>query len=404
MTEALIAILALICGTLLGWYLRSKSVPENNSAELDQLRDRLMEAEKRETAATTRVEESQKRIEVEKSRLEEIRKEMKNTFKALAADIAKGNSAEFLKMAGEKFHSLKVTSEKHLDEKKKLIDQNLEGMNKKLETITRQSTELKTSIEESKTETEKLRDTTGKLREVLSSSQRRGQWGERMIEDILNIMGLQENINYKRQKQVESGQRPDFTFILPKGKIINLDVKFPWASYKEFIETDDEQIRKTMKTEFLKRVKEHIKTLSGREYVNPAEGTLDYVMMFIPNESIYGFIHKEDKDMVDFALEKKVLLCSPLTLYAILSLIHQATRNFHMEEKAAEVLNLVETFRKHWSKYGEVMKTLGNSIDSVNRNFDLLKTTRSNQLEKPMNKISEIAQGTIHLQLEEVNE
>ena len=92
-------------------------------------------------------------------------------------------------------------------------------------------------------------------------------------------------------------------------------------------------------------MKNHIKDVAGRNYVNPAEGTVDYVLLFIPNESIYGFINQEDTDLIDYALNKKVLLCSPLTLYAMLSLIYQATRNFAMEEKATEVMNLLDTFR-----------------------------------------------------------
>ena len=73
-------------------------------------------------------------------------------------------------------------------------------------------------------------------------------------------------------------------------------------------------------------------------------------MLFIPNESIYGFINREDTELVDFALENSVLLCSPLTLYAVLSLIHQATRNFIMNERASEVMLLVSQFRRQWIK------------------------------------------------------
>ena len=191
MIETFFTIITLVSGIAIGWVLKSKSIPKtvDNSGELKSLNERLIESEKRESVANTKVEEAKKRFDEEKSRLEKIQSEMETTFKALASDIVKGNSEEFLKMAGDKFNSLKESSEKHLDEKKKLIDQNLEGMNLKLENISKQSTELKTSLEENKSETEKLRDTTGKLREILSSSQKRGQWGERMVEDILQFVG-----------------------------------------------------------------------------------------------------------------------------------------------------------------------------------------------------------------------
>jgi len=115
--------------------------------------------------------------------------------------------------------------------------------------------------------------------------------------------------------------------------------------------------------------------------------------MFIPNESIYGFINQEDTKLIDYALEKKVLLCSPLTLYAMLSLIYQATRNFAMEEKATEVMNLLNAFRLQWDKYVEVMDKMGRSLETAQKDYDTMVGTRKNQLEKPLSKIEEITSG-----------
>ena len=133
-----------------------------------------------------------------------------------------------------------------------------------------------------------------------------------------------------------------------------------------------------------------MKDITKRNYIDPASGTVDYVLMLVPNESIYSFINKEDSEVIDFALENKVLLCSPLTLYAILSLIHQATRNFAMERKATEVMNLLNTFRLQWGKYVEVMDKMGRRIDDAKKEYTNLVTTRTNQLEKPLNKIEDI--------------
>ena len=319
-----------------------------------------------------------------------IKKEMENTFKALAADVNKSNTEEFLKLANDKFENLSKKSDINLEEKKKLIDQNLQEMSKKLESIHKQSTELNANLETNKTETQNLRDTTTKLREILSSSQKRGQWGERMVEDILSFIGLMENVNYKKQATIESGERPDFTFILPKEKIINMDVKFPLAHYEKFIETEDQLVMENEKKDFLKDVKNHIKTISNRNYIDPASGTLDYVLMFIPNESIYSFINQEDNSIIDYALQNKVLLCSPLTLYAILSLINQATRNFAMEERASDVMQLLTKFKEQWEKYVEVIDKMGRSIQTVQKDYEDLISTRKRQLEKPLNQIEDL--------------
>jgi DNA recombination protein RmuC len=327
--------------------------------------------------------------------LDQIKQEMETTFKALAADVNKSNTEDFFKLANDKFQNLSKESDKNLDQKKELIDKNLEEMSKKLDSIQKQSTELNVNIEQNKVETKNLRNTTTKLREILSSSQKRGQWGESMVDDILQFLGLIENINYKRQLQVESGERPDYTFFLPRSKKINMDVKFPLSNYKKYIESDDENIKEISKKDFLKDIKNHIKTITNRAYINPGEGTVDYVLMFIPNESIYSFINKEDQDIINHALSNKVLLCSPLTLYAILALMHQATRNFAMEQKAHEVLALLESFKTQWDEYIKVFDKMGRSIQAAQNDYEKLSTTRRKKLEKPLNEIEKITDDII---------
>tara|TARA_B110001454_G_scaffold20246_1_gene19077 strand:+ start:95 stop:1306 length:1212 start_codon:yes stop_codon:yes gene_type:complete len=394
MLEATIAIISLIMGMGIGWVIRSKSISESNPEKVSTLEAELQSTREAAVVSRTNLENLQQKFEEEKKRLEEIRKEMENAFKAMAADIANNNSETFLKQANEQFKSLKESSEKDLDEKKKLIDKSLTGMNEKLESLHKQSTELKTSIDTSQKTTEVLSENTARLREILSSSQKRGQWGERMVEDILQFVGLMENINYTKQSQVESGQRPDFTFILPQEKRLNMDVKFPLAHYENYLAAESEEAQNSEKSQFLKDVKNHIKSVSGREYINPAEGTLDYVMLFIPNESIYGFINREDTQLVDYALKNHVLLCSPLTLYAVLSLIHQAARNFTMNERASEVMALVDQFRIQWKKYVEQMDKLGRRIDGLSSDFQILVNTRTRGLEKPLDKIENISLST----------
>jgi len=317
-------------------------------------------------------------------------KDFENAFKAIASDIAISNRDDFLKLANSQFKNLSKESDTNLENKKKLIDDNLDQMSKRLKSIEDASIKLNENLEVTTTQTKDLTDTTVKLREILSSSQKRGQWGERIVEDILNVIGLIEGINYTKQSVVDSGERPDFTFILPKEKIINMDVKFPLAHYEKYIDTEDEQVQIHEKNSFLKDVKKHVKDITKRNYIDPASGTLDYVLMLVPNESIYSFINKEDSDVIDFALENKVLLCSPLTLYAILSLINQATRNFEIEEKASDVMALLSTFKSQWEKYVEKMDKMGRSINTAKADYEDLVTTRQRQLEKPLDKIEDI--------------
>ena len=382
MLEAIIAVSCLLAGLTgigVGWWLRAR-VAGGVEAELRAARDGEM-------VARAKLESMEKNVENER----DVRAQMENAFKAMAADIANHNSETFLKQAGQQFKSLRESSEQDLDEKKKLIDKSLSGMNEKLEFIHKQSTELKSSIDTSRKTTETLNENTTRLREILSSSQKRGQWGERMVEDILRFVGLMEKVHYTKQEPLESGQRPDFTFMLPQEKKLNMDVKFPLARYEGYLSAADDGGRAREKDLFLKAVRGHVDSVCGREYINPAEGTLEYVMLFIPNESIYGFINREDSGLVDYALERRVLLCSPLTLYAMLSLIHQATRNFTMNERASEVMALVGRFRDQWKKYVAQMDKMGTQIERLSATFQNLATTRTHMLEKPLDKIETIA-------------
>ena len=378
MEEYLIVLISLIIGIFIGWMLKGRNQP----ADSTEMQNKI-----------TQLTDEKARAEARLEQLDEIKKGMESVFKSLASDIAKENRKDFLNIAGEKLKDISKQADENLIKKKELIDQNLGDMKKTLKSLHDQSVKLTGNLETSSKETQKLQESTSKLREILSSSQKRGQWGERMVEDILDFIGFMEDKNYIKQSQVESGEKPDYTFLLPKEKKLNMDVKFPLANYERYINSELEEEREAQRKEFLKDVKNHIKAVAGRDYVNPAEGTVDYVLLFIPNESIYGFINQEDTDLIDYALAKKVLLCSPLTLYAMLSLIYQATRNFAMEEKTTEVMNLLNAFRLQWEKYVEVMDKMGRSLETAKKDYDTLVSTRKNQLEKPLTQIEEITSG-----------
>jgi len=209
-----------------------------------------------------------------------------------------------------------------------------------------------------------LNKRTENLNEVLSSSQARGQWGERLAEDILRTAGMVEGVNYTKQSTITGGGRPDYCFNMPPDRVLYMDVKFPLDRYQEFIAAPTEELKKVARSEFLKAVRGHVTALSNRDYVDKsADNTVDYVLMFVPNEGISGFIHESDPGMIDFALDRKVVLCSPLALYAYLVVVRQATDSFHTEKAAAEIMQFVNLFHKEWDKYTK-------EVDSVQKAFE----------------------------------
>jgi DNA recombination protein RmuC len=315
--------------------------------------------------------------------------ELKDAFSSLSREALDNNQKSFFELARNQFENLAKSSGLQLDEKKKLIDSTIKEMKSHLENLAKQTTELKGQMENSQLGVSKLNDTTSQLRQILSSSQARGQWGERMVEDILNFIGLKENISYLKQKQEGEG-KPDYTFILPDNRHINMDVKFPLSHYEKYISSDSEIEKKSEKKQFLADVKNHIKSINKRTYIDPEGGTVDYVLMFIPNESIYTFLNQEDHGLVDFSLENKIILCSPITLYAVLSLIRQAVKNFATGKQAGEMQRQIGIFRNQWEKFVEKMDGLGGTIKTLQNKYEELHTTRVRQLEKPVEKINEL--------------
>lgn len=220
-----------------------------------------------------------------------------------------------------------------------------------------------------------------------------GQWGERMADDVLRMCGFVEDINYTKQKTLEAGSRPDFTFLLPRGLKLNMDVKFPLDNYLRWMEAESDMERKGFRDAFLRNIRDKIKEVSTRSYIDPAGNTLDYVLMFIPNEHIYAFIHEQDASVLEDALRSKVIFCSPITLFAVLAVIRQAVDNFALERTSHEILGLFGVFREQWGKFIDQLDKLGKKLTETQKEYDALATTRRKQLERPLAKIERLKSG-----------
>ncbi|MGA0367118.1 MAG: DNA recombination protein RmuC [Ilumatobacteraceae bacterium] len=236
---------------------------------------------------------------------------------------------------------------------------------------------------------------TDKLNDVLSSSQARGQWGERLAEDMLRAAGFVEGVNYSKQATIDGGGRPDYRFDIPPDRVLFMDVKFPLDKYAEYVAADTDQHKAATKDAFIRAVKDRVIELAKRDYVDKAsDNTVDYVLMFIPNESISGFVHEADPKILDFALERKVVLCSPLNLYAFLAVIRQATDAFHTEKTAAEIMQIVNRFQKQWDDYLKAVDKVEKSFHSLESDLASINTggTRFRMLSAQVKKIEKLRQ------------
>ena len=324
--------------------------------------------------------------------------QLQATFGKLSQDALATNSEQFLRLAETKLAAQSKQGETLLDAKKKLIDETVKQIASRLTEV---GTALQTlekdrrqshgtllqQLENTSKVTGALQATTAQLREALANPQRRGQWGERMAEDVLRLAGFIEGINYQKQSANEAGNRPDFTFTLPPDRRVNMDVKFPLPNYLKYLDAPDDTARENSRTAFLRDVRARIREVTTREYIDPAAGTVDYVLVFIPNEQVYGFIHEHDPALLDDALRQKVVLCSPLTLYAMLAVMRQTAENYRLEQTSQQILALLGTFTKEWGKYTELMDKMGKSLDQAVKHYELLTTTRARKLERQLDQI-----------------
>ena len=240
--------------------------------------------------------------------------------------------------------------------------------------------------------TQALATTANGLKEALASTKTRGQWGERIAEDVLRMAGFVENVDYRKQTKVEGGDGlPDFTFELPRGQVLYLDVKFPLSAYLRFLEAGSDAERSAHREAFLRDVRLRIRELAKRDYARQgARTSVDYVLLFLPNETVSSFIHENDATLLDDALKQKVVLCSPLTLFAMLGVIRQAHDNFMIEQTSDEILRVLGGFEQQWERFSGAIDTVGKRLESAQRAFEELNGPRRRQLERPLAQLEHL--------------
>ncbi len=306
---------------------------------------------------------------------------------------------QFLNIAKEKLGSEKQEIKTDLDNKKQAI----ENIFKEIKQLVKETEEkleksdkdrissfsrLKEAIDNQLSITEQLRATTESFKRVLSNNQMRGQFGEQVAENLLKMSGFVRGVDYDFNKeQKSSGTRPDFVIYLPNKTKINVDVKFPYQNLQKMAETEDQATKKELEKEFEKDVREKIKQVSTREYINPDDNTVDFVVLFIPNEMIFSYIYEKMNDLWVEAIKQKVILAGPFSFTAILRLVRQAYDNFRYQKNVQKIITYIKNFEIEFSKYNEEFLKIGERIESLTKQYNLVNSTRTNQLLRTIDKI-----------------
>jgi DNA recombination protein RmuC len=225
---------------------------------------------------------------------------------------------------------------------------------------------------------------TNTMASALGNSRVRGQWGERAAEDVLRSAGFIEGVSYFKQQLLADGSRPDFTFPLPKGYSLNMDVKFPVENYVRLVEATSDADRTGFEKAFLRDVRERVKEVASRSYADPAGGAVDYALLFIPSESVYTEINRLDSTFVDAALSQRVIPCSPLTLFGVLAVVRKAVESFAFQQASDEVLLAMKRFEGEWERFSTGFASLGKQLGTARGTYDQLAGVRTTKLQAPL--------------------
>jgi DNA recombination protein RmuC len=243
-------------------------------------------------------------------------------------------------------------------------------------------------LDEYKIITGGLKESADNLKNILSNNQLRGKYGEEVAENLLKSVGFVRGQNYvANESQDTAATRPDFTIFLPDGTKVNVDAKFPLSALIKYQESEDKTEKERYLREFTADVKQKIKQVTTRDYINPEEKTVDFVILFVPNEMIFSFIYDRLNEAWDEAMKKKVIMAGPFSFTAILRMIFQSYKNFKYQENLYDIIKLIKVFEQEYEKFNAALDILGTRIQSAANQYQTVSVTRTKKLSGVVEKI-----------------
>lgn len=245
----------------------------------------------------------------------------------------------------------------------------------RLEQFSSISEQLKASIETD----ENLRKQTQALSQALSSNSLRGVWGEAQLRKLVELAGLIKHADFSEQATIASADksgRADMVINLPGGKSLAIDSKVPFDKYQEAsaineLATGEElERRKRLLAEHVKAVKGHIDELASRAYWEGLETSPDFVICFVPSESLLSAALDQDAALMEYAFKKNVALASPVSLFSVLKTINYIWRQNADETQVRSMIKLGRELYERVGKVAALAVDLGNKLGSTVKSYN----------------------------------
>lgn len=345
------AVSGLLVGLLigLGLWLRAKSKWQD---EKEALKIHIVTLEKEQEAGADKLKW-----------VEQAESNMREAFSALAGEALRANADALTSRAKGDLKSLVDPLKENLT--------SLDGYVRELESVRKGAYEsLQQRLSQLGETHAKLQETTTTLTQALKSPTVRGRWGELQLRRVVEMAGMVNHVAFDEQATTESG-RPDMIAHLPNQGILPIDSKVPLASYLAAMEATDDRLRKLKLDQHAKAMRERVKELGLKQYWDQFDKAPDFVVMFVPNEACLGAAFEKDPGLLEYAIEKKVLISSPVNLLALLRAVaygwqqHQITDNaIKIAKEGQELYNRLMIFV---DRLDDVGKNLKKSVESYNR-------------------------------------
>src|SRR3984893_15727555 len=348
MEPVVVGVIGLLFGSVIAaLVLRSRSA--GISARLS-LREKELEAEKASLArlqqaytlfppGKARVEsarESERKTSNEKIELvTRASEELRNAFKAMASDALKSNNLSFLVLAKESLERFQTEARGDLDNRQKAVADLVAPVRDSLNKVDAQIQqlevargdaygELRAQVQSLITTQKELQSENGNLVRALRTPNVRGRWGEIQLRRVVEIAGMLNYCDFTEQESVttETGRlRPDLVVKLPGGKHVVVDAKTPLQAFLDAFETTDEDARRACLANHARQVRDHMKTLAGKNYWEQFESTPEFVVMFLPGETFFSAALEQDPGLIEQGVLSRVIPASPTTLIALLKAV-----------------------------------------------------------------------------------
>ncbi len=401
---AIVAILALLLGGAVGWFMGSKPAGElrmriaERDAEAKALDERFRAAVTElatmsERAArsdslaeqldSVRNENAQFRAEragfaEQKKLLEESRGALLTEFENTGAKVLQRNQEEFLKRAEARFKQSEETGEAKIKTLLAPVGERLEKYERQVETLEKQRVDafgqLNGLIQSMREGQEEVRREAQRLGNSLTNAPKaRGRWGERALQNLLEQCGLAQHTDFMMEQSVDTDEgrlRPDAIINVPGQKKLVIDSKVSLNAYQAAFEADDDDTRKHHMELHAKSMRNHVQTLGAKSYQSQFEEAPDYVIMFIPGEHFVTAALDADPTLWDFAFERRVLLATPTNLVAIARTVAQVWRQDGLAKEAQEIGRMGAELYDRLSTAAQHLKRVGGGLESAVSNYN----------------------------------